>query len=189
MLASLLASHRPALTGEEYATDKGKTRKALKRVRNDLLGANGNASGVPKLNTRRTSLIEDIGMHLKLRRLWQSDSMEKAMRTYEQAVTTLKKRKGAFSSDPRIVNNIAALHHIDGNLRGDCMKKHFEELVATGTDDDTSDAASTIILYNLARVYEDAGDSTMAKEAYDKLWTRRLEYIGGASCFWSHSRR
>jgi RNA polymerase-associated protein CTR9 len=35
------------------------------------------------------------------------------------------------------------------------------------------------MLYNLARVYEDAGDGVMAKEAYDKLLSRHPEYVDG----------
>jgi len=190
MLASLRASYRPALTDKEYATDKEKAREAFERVKKEvthLLGVNGNANSVPKLNTHRTSLIEDVEMHLELGRLWQSDSVEKAIQAYEQAVTLLKKRKDT-SPDPRIVNNIAALHHIDGKFESarSLYEEALGEFAASGTGDDASDAASTTILYNLARVYEDAGESTMAKEAYDKLLTRHPEYIDGAFCLWSY---
>ena len=189
MLASLRASHRPALTDKEYATDKEKAREAFERVKKEvthLLGINGNANSGPKLNTHRTSLIEDVEMHLELGRLWQSDSVEKAILAYEQAVILLKKRKGASSPDPRIVNNIAALHHIDGKVARGLYEEALAEPAASGTDDDASGAATTTILYNLARVYEDAGESTVAKEAYDKLLTRHPEYIDGAFCLWSH---
>lgn len=186
MLASLRASHRPALTDKEYATDKEKAREAFERVKKEvthLLGVNGSTNGAPKLNTHRTSLIEDVEMHLELGRLWQSDSVEKAIQAYEQAVLLLKRRKGTSSLDPRIINNIAALHHIDGKFES--ARTLYEEALGgfavSGTGDDASDAASTTILYNLARVYEGAGESTMAKEAYDKLLTRHPEYIDGAS--------
>ena len=112
--------------------------------------------------------------------------MEKAIQAYEQAVTLLKKRKGASSPDPRIVNNIAALHHIDGKVARGLYEEALAEPAAFGTDDDASDAATTTILYNLAGVYEDAGESTVAKEAYDKLLARHPEYIDGAFCLWSH---
>ena len=186
MLASLRASHRPALTDKEYATDKEKAREAFERVKKEvthLLGVNGNTNGAPKLNTHRTSLIEDVEMHLELGRLWQSDSVEKAIQAYEQAVTLLKKRKGGSSPDPRIINNIAALRHIDGKFESAraLYEEALGEFAVSGTGDDASDAASTTILYNLARVYEDAGESTMAKEAYDKLLTRHPEYIDGTS--------
>ena len=184
MLASLRASHRPALTDKEYATDKEKARDAFERVKKEvthLLGVNGNANGVPKFITHRTTLIEDVEMHLELGRLWQSDSVEKAIQAYEQAVALFEKRKGAASPDPRVVNNIAALHHIDGKFESarTLYEKALGVFAATGTDDDASDAASTMILYNLGRVYEDAGESTIAKEAYDKLLTRHPEYIDG----------
>jgi RNA polymerase-associated protein CTR9 len=194
MLASLRASHRPALTDKEYATDKEKAREAFERVKKEvthLLGINGStnsgsansgsANGGPKLTTHRTLLIEDVEMHLELGQLWQSDSVEKAIQAYEQAVALLKRRKGASAPDPRIVNNIAALHHIDGKYES--ARTLYEQALgvfaASGTDDDASDAVSTTILYNLAKVYEDSGESTMAKEAYDKLLTRHPEYIDG----------
>ena len=157
-----------------------------------LLGVNGNAGNVPKLDTHRTSLIEDVEMHLELGRLWQNDSVEKAIQAYEQAATLLKKRKGASSPDPRVVNNIAALHHLDGRFESAraLYEEALGELAASGTDDDASDATSTTILYNLARVYEDSGEATMAKEAYDKLLTRHPEYIDGTLLLLvSHSRR
>ena len=78
--------------------------------------------------------------------------------------------------------NIAALHHIDGKFARGQYEEALGELAVSGTDD----AASMTILYNLAREHEDAGESTMAKEANDKLLTRHPEYINGAFCFWSH---
>jgi len=113
---------------------------------------------------------------------------EKAIQAYEHDATLLKQRKGASSPDPRVVNNIAALHHIDG--RFDSARALYEEalgeLAASGTDDDASGATSTTILYNLVGVHEDSGESTMAKDAYDGLLSWHPEYIDGAFCFWSH---
>ena len=157
----------------------------MKKEVTHLLGINGSVNGAPKLTTHRSSLIEDVEMHLELGRLWQSDSVENAIQAYEQAVTLSKKRKDASSLDPRIINNIAALHHIDGKFESarTLYEEALGEFAVSGTDDDASDAASTTILYNLARVYEDAGESTMAKEAYDKLLTRHPEYIDGTSYY------
>jgi RNA polymerase-associated protein CTR9 len=38
---------------------------------------------------------------------------------------------------------------------------------------------STTILYNLARIYEDQGEISMAKEAFDKLLSQHPEYVDG----------
>ena len=86
--------------------------------------------------------------------------MENAIQAYEQAVILLKKRMGTSSPDPQTINNIAALHHIDGGIESAraLYEEALGELAASGTDDDANDAASTTVHYNLARVYEDADE-------------------------------
>ena len=68
-----------------------------------------------------------------------------------------------------------------GHLAG-----HFSDARAlyevTLTDADTHfDGVLMMILYNLARVYEDMGDIEMARGAYKKLLTWHPEYVDGAS--------
>lgn len=50
---------------------------------------------------------------------------------------------------------------------------------AAGVKGADGEAMSTSILYNLARMYEDVGEHTMAGEAYDKLLERHPEYVDG----------
>ena len=86
--------------------------------------------------------------------------------------------------DPRLVNNLAVLGHLEGHFND--ARVLYEAALTDAAGAGTSigidsDGVSTTILYNLARVYEDQGDIEMAREAYEKLLTRHPEYVDGAS--------
>ncbi|KAI5981572.1 hypothetical protein EDD15DRAFT_2109696, partial [Pisolithus albus] len=78
--------------------------------------------------------------------------------------------------DPRLLNNLGALQHMDCHL--DTAQSMCEAALtkAASISGSSGEAMSTSILYNLARLYEDKEDLVMAKEAYDKLLTRHPEY-------------
>jgi RNA polymerase-associated protein CTR9 len=81
--------------------------------------------------------------------------------------------------DPRLLNNLGALYHLEGNL-GEARGMYESALTsAAGLGPEVGEGMSTSMLYNLARVYEDTGDEVMAKEAYDKLLSRHPEYVDG----------
>ena len=50
---------------------------------------------------------------------------------------------------------------------------------ASAIEGSAGEGMATTILYNLARVYEDQGETNLAKEAYDKLLARHPEYTDG----------
>jgi RNA polymerase-associated protein CTR9 len=79
--------------------------------------------------------------------------------------------------DPRLLNDMGALQRMEGNLAE--ARALYEDALtkAASLGPDVGEGMSTLMLYNLARVYEDGGDVAMVKEAYDKLLARRPEYV------------
>ncbi len=117
-------------------------------------------------------------MHTEIARLWQSEELERTERALSDAIR-LSQASGQV--DPRLVNNLGALHHLQGRL--DQARAMYETALtsASGLESGTGESMATSILYNLARVYEDQGEESMARTAYDKLLARHPEYVDGTA--------
>jgi RNA polymerase-associated protein CTR9 len=184
MLASLRASERAALSSQESAADKATARELFERIQKNIKAPQTNGAAGTKTNgavatTKKAAWLDDVEMYLELARLWEKENVEKAMSAYQEA----KRISEATSKgvDPRIVNNIAVLNHLGGAL-SDARALYEQALGIVSTtwaSDENMDGMSTTVLYNLARVYEDQGDASVAKEAYDKLLSRHPEYTDG----------
>ena len=126
---------------------------------------------------------DDVDMFVEIARLRQDADGERAkmQRALREAVRASQE---LGKPDPRLVNNLAVLGHLEGHFN-DARALYEAALIdaagvgtSMGVD---SDGVSTTILYNLARVYEDQGDIEMAREAYEKLLTQHPEYVDGVS--------
>ena len=180
MLASIRASSRPGMTTAEKQEEKTRARdlfdrvtKALSAANDGLAQTNGHAQG---LTSSARKLGEDTEMYIEIAKLYQDDNMDRMERAYRQA---LKNSEASGKTEPRLINNLAALQHLEGHL--DEARPMYESALthAAGLDQSTAEAMSTSILYNLARVYEDQGEHVKAKEAYEKLLARHPEYVDG----------
>ena len=178
MLASLRAHPRP---GADQAQEKTRARELYDRVSRALhlpedVHAQLNGHSKPVSSAGR-AISEDIEVHIEMARLWQGEGSDKVERALTEA---LRISEGSGKVDPRLVNNIAALKHLDGKL--DQARSMYETALthASTVEGGQGEGMSTSILYNLARVYEDEGNEAMAKEAYDKLLARHPEYVDGA---------
>lgn len=172
MLASLRACARPGMTPEELSQEKRRARdlydRALKSLEID--DAKSGASKASK------NLALDIDMHIELAKLWQGENLERVSKAYKQA---LQISQATGDVDPRLVNNIGCLEHLEGRL-GEARSLYESALTsAASLHSSTSEAMSTTMLYNLARVYEDQGELNLASDAYEKLLSRHPEYIDG----------
>ncbi|KAG8810480.1 hypothetical protein FRC17_002919 [Serendipita sp. 399] len=182
MLASLRASERAGLSSSESAADKVKARELYERVKKSAAPQTNGASKMINGATppvKKAAWMHDMEMHLELARLWEMEDLQKALSAYQDARSiSVSTPKGV---DPRIVNNIAVLVHLENNLNE--ARSLYEESLGlvstTWAADEQMDAMSTTVLYNLARIYEDQGEMSTAKEAYEKLLQRHPEYIDG----------
>ncbi|KAH8107706.1 hypothetical protein BXZ70DRAFT_1013744 [Cristinia sonorae] len=176
MLASLRANPRP---GADQAQEKTRARELYDRVSRALrlpedAHSHLNGHSHKPLSSAGRSIAEDLEVHTEMARLWQGESSDKVERALTEA---LRISETSAKPDPRLINNLAALKHLDGKL--DQARVMYETALthAATVEGGSGEGMSTSILYNLARVYEDEGNETMAKEAYDKLLTRHPEYV------------
>lgn len=180
MLASIRATSRPGMSDKDKVEEKVRARDLFDRVCKSI-GASGD--GLAQLNGQAQSLTpsarnlgEDTDMFIEIAKLYQDESIERMERAYKQA---LENSKASGKTEPRLVNNLGALQHLEGHF--DEARTMYEDALthAASLDQSTAEAMSTSILYNLARVYEDQAEVAKAKEAYDKLLTRHPEYADG----------
>lgn len=182
MFASLSAAQRPGQSSSDLANSKVKARELYDKVCKALhlpeaagLMANGHA----KFLTRsQRKLADDIEMHLEIAKLWHDDDHGRVERGLQEA---FRLSEAAGKVDPRLVNNLGTLQHIAG--RFDTARPLYERALTDATlSSIVSEHSSTSILYNLARLYEDQSEDSLAKDAYDKLLARHPEYVDGTFC-------
>lgn len=180
MLASLRAMPRPGVSSADKVEEKKRARELFDRVckaigaPGDSLSHTNGHSQPPSSSVRK--LGEDPEMYIEIAKLYQDESHEKMEKAYRQA---LQNSEASGKTDPRLVNNLGALRHLDGHLNE--AQTFYETALthAAGLDSSSAESMSTSILYNLARVYEDQGEEAKAREAYEKLLTRHPEYVDG----------
>ena len=181
MLASLRAHPRPGVSTTDAAQERIKARElfdsVIKTLEIDEARPNGHPhAGTNGLSKSARRISEDIDMHAEIARLWQGESLDRMGRALREA---LRISELGGQVDPRLLNNLGALYHLEGNLEE--ARGMYESALtsAASLGPDVGEGMSTSMLYNLARVYEDRGDEVMAKEAYDKLLSRHPEYVDG----------
>ena len=175
MLASLRAYPRPGVSSSDVAQEKSRARDLFDRVTKglELEDARTNGNGRSKVSRRIT---DDIELHAEISRLWQGENLDRTSKALQEA---LRISQASGKTDPRLINNIGVLQHLEGNFS---EARTMYESALTGTTSLSSDVAeglSTTVLYNLARVYEDEGEDDLARDAYEKLLSRHPEYVDG----------
>ncbi|KAI8993957.1 RNA polymerase II-associated protein [Trametes punicea] len=178
MLASLRAYPRPGMSGTDKIEERKRARELFDRVCKAVGISGEGVSQTNGLSQTLTSSARKLGddpeMFIEIAKLYQDESIDKMERAYKQA---LRNSEASGKIEPRLVNNLGALQHMEGRL--DEAQGLYETALthAAGLETSEAEAMSTSILYNLARVYEDQGEEAKAREAYDKLLARHPEYV------------
>jgi RNA polymerase-associated protein CTR9 len=175
MLASLRAHPRPGISSADMTQEKARARdlfdRVWKSIELDETRTNGHA---PSRASR--AILDDMDMHAEIARLWQGENIDRMRKALKEA---LRISESTGNIDPRLLNNLGVLQHLEGNYASARNMYETGLTTAAGLSMDISEAMSTSILYNLARVYEDQGEEGLAKEAYEKLLSRHPEYVDG----------
>lgn len=184
MLASLRAHPRPGVSASEFAKEKDRARELFEKVVKELhlpedsarASASANGTGRSWPNKSARNLAEDVDMHMEVAKLWQDDDVDVVKRAVQEA---LRIHDAARRVEPKLMNNLGVLDHLEGNLQQ--AQAAYERALTSNTAValSDSDAVSTTVLYNLARVYEDQGELDRAQEAYEKLLAHHPEYVDG----------
>ena len=170
MLASLRAHRRRGVSSADAANEKLRARDLFERVVKEIQMPDAD----DKPRTVR-GLGDDVDLWVELSRLWEGDSLEKTSRALKEALRISREKSGEDGEDARLLNNLAALRHLEGNPEAARVLYECAITIAAKNGEELS----TTILYNLARCYEDLREVPMAQEAYDKLLVRHPEYIDG----------
>ncbi|KDQ14109.1 hypothetical protein BOTBODRAFT_32898 [Botryobasidium botryosum FD-172 SS1] len=167
MLASLRSHPRPALSSSDAAQERTRARELFDTV-TKLIEA-------PDASRSHRLLGEDVEMYVEIARLWQTENLDRASKALQEAVR-IRKASGS-SVHPKLINNLAAVKHLEGEPS--VAQVLYEEALpnALSLEGEEADTLSTTILYNLARSYEDQGETGMAKDAYKKLLGIHPEYV------------
>lgn len=175
ILASLRAHPRPGVSSSDVAQERAKARDLFDRVIKgfELDETRANGHSAPKLPRL---IVDDMEMHLEIARLWQGESLERMGKALREA---FRINETIEQVDPRLLNNLAALQQMEGHFPEARALYERALTIALSLVTDQGEAMSTTILYNLARVYEEQGEETLARDAYEKLVTRHPEYVDG----------
>jgi RNA polymerase-associated protein CTR9 len=175
MLASLRAYPRPGVSSSDVAQEKARARELFDRV-GKLLELEDSRMNGHTSNKVSNGIAEDIEMHAEISRLWQDENLDRMGKALREA---LRISQTSGNADPRLINNVGVLHHLEGNLVEAQSMYESALISATTLSPDVAEGLSTTMLYNLARVYEDEGEDNLAKDAYEKLLSRHPEYVDG----------
>ncbi|VDB88728.1 unnamed protein product [Peniophora sp. CBMAI 1063] len=172
MLASLRSFARPGISGSELAAERSKARDMFERVTSALDTHEARPASQRGAAPISRAVAEDGEMYIEIARLWRSENIDKTGRMLRAALT-LRGR------EPRLLNALAVLTHLE--RRPDEARAMYEEALTAASSvadptSPTSDATATTILYNLARAYEDLGQTNQASDAYAKILARHPEY-------------
>lgn len=183
MLASFRAQKRAGISNSDMAQEKIRARELFDRVSKDLELEEARTGGHSSSKTSH-GIAEDVEMHAEIARLWQEDNLDRTAKALKEAQRI---NQAAGKTDPRLINNIGVLYHLEGKLLE--AQTMYENALISSTALATEDAEkwSTTVLYNLARLYEDQGEDNLAKDAYEKLLSRHPEYLDGMLCILSPS--
>ncbi|KAG8900293.1 hypothetical protein FRB99_006134 [Tulasnella sp. 403] len=167
MLASICAHPRTGISSADAAADRKKARDIFDRV--------GRIIATTKNRSWRY-LGDDPDMHIEIARLWQNENAERTGRAYKEAIRALSIQSPNAPLDPRLSNNLGVIKHLDGDTATarELYQDAITSALSTGQE---SDGIIATCMYNLARVYEEQGDSNKAREAYDKLLGKHPEYV------------
>lgn len=192
MLASLRAFSRPGVTAADAEADRAKARTLFDNILRLLdlnvpVGANGNGRMYSKQETyerQKAAAIfgEDADMFIEAARLWQNDDLQKMQRLLSEAVRVVEARtQTGNQGEPRLLNNLAVLKHSEGDIAGARGLYETALTMASALGAVEGEGMATTILYNLAIAYEDQHETSIAKDAYDKLLNRHPEYVDGTA--------
>ena len=175
MLASLRAYPRPGVSSSDVAQERTRARELFDRVCKGLEIDDVRMNGHGPSRVSRI-IGEDLDMHAEIARLWQGENLDRMGKALNEA---LRISETTGKVNPRLLNNLGILQHLENNVND--ARSLYESALTNAASLETSvgEGLSTTILYNLARVYEDIGEDTLAKEAYNKLLSRHPEYVDG----------
>ncbi|GHJ84363.1 hypothetical protein NliqN6_0765 [Naganishia liquefaciens] len=180
--ALLLAYPHPGMPPAELASNTRHARDLLDSIHETYKRSKSSKDGRASLR----SVADDPMVFVQLAKLWQTESLEKAVSAYQTAIEIHARfRAGQDEGDSdehsltglRMSNNLATLYMLQGNV-DDAMQMYEQVVASLGQPQDKArQNFRSTLLYNLGRAYEDSNDVVRASEAYRSLLEEHPEYV------------
>ena len=174
--ASLLAYPHPGMKDDELARNRATARTMLSDLYNLVRSASTDEDWA-----RLREVGEDPDIFMDLARLWQEDSLEKAIGAYETAVSINARAeaegKATDLREIRISSNLGALFHLQGNV--ETAERMYQEALQklAAQDGKEAEVLKTVLAYNLARAYEEGGEVVQAAQWYRDVLRQHPEHV------------
>lgn len=182
--AMLLAYPHPGMPSSELAANTRHARDMLDNIHETYKRSKSSKDGRASLR----GVADDPMVFVQLAKLWQTESLEKAVSAYQTAIEIHSRlRAGQDEGDDdqhaltglKMSNNLATLYMLQGNV-DDAMQMYEQVVASLGQPDGTArQNFRSTLLYNLGRAYEDSNDVVRASEAYRSLLEEHPEYVNG----------
>ncbi|KAL7422109.1 protein required for normal CLN1 and CLN2 G1 cyclin expression [Cryptotrichosporon argae] len=183
MHASLLAYAHPGMPPDELARNRATARTMLGEL-HAAVGAAVTDEDFAKLR----GVAEDADVFVELARLWQDESLEKAVAAYQTAVriksdaeladteTETQGRKPDYPAI-RMAGNLGTLYALQGE--SEAAGRQFQESLQKIATDESKDAEvlKTVLAYNLGRAFEDGSDGVRATQWFRDVLRRHPEHF------------
>ncbi|RXK39956.1 RNA polymerase-associated protein CTR9 [Tremella mesenterica] len=179
MHASLLAYPHPGMSSAELASNRSKARAMLTELHSVIQSAETDED-----MAKVRHIADDTDVFLDLAKMWQKESLEKAIGAYQTAVSgrveTIVDEGGEVEVDQRAVkmsSNLGALYQLQGNA--DTAERMYQEALQRLGNEAGKEAEEmrTILAFNLGRAYEEAGETTKASQWYRDVLRQHPEHM------------
>ena len=125
-------------------------------------------------------VAQDADIFVDLARLWQDESLEKAIGAYQTAVSIASDESEDKPVDYRAIrlsSNLGTLYQLQGNV--ETAERMYQEALSKVASEEGNDAETikTILAYNLARAYEEEGDIPKATQWYRDVLRQHPEHM------------
>lgn len=185
--ASLLAYPHLGMPADELARNREAARTMLSEVQSAVSSAT-----TEKDLAELRGVRYDTDAFIELATLWQEDSIEKAITSYQTAISILsdaqpdelldteaesQARKPTKNTNVRLSTNLAALYALQGETEN--AESMFQEGLQTlaSQDSQEADALKTVLAFDLGRTSEQGGDVVKATQWYRDVLGQHPEHM------------
>ncbi|WVR04975.1 hypothetical protein IAU60_001987 [Kwoniella sp. DSM 27419] len=181
--ACLLAYPHPGMSSDEVAKNRTTARNMLGEV-HALVSSAETDEDWAKLR----GVGSDADIFVDLAKLWQGESLEKAISAYQTAVSIKSdsQLEAAGESQPLappdmksigMSDNLGALFQLQGNV--ETAERMYQEALQKIASDEGKEAEvlKTVLAYNLARAYEEGGDNVKAAQWFRNVLRQHPEHM------------
>jgi RNA polymerase-associated protein CTR9 len=169
--ASLLAYPHPGMQEDELARNRATSRAMLSEVHTLVANASTDEDWA-----RLRGVGQDADIFLDLAKMWQDESLEKAIGAYQTAISIADDPENVDLRAIKMSSNLGALFELQGNV--ETAERMYQEAIQrlTGETGKDAEVMRTILAFNLGRANEDGGDVVAASKWFRDVLRQHPEH-------------